>query len=158
MLPIDESTDRFARLHSAFSKPMTEICLLFYEAVLQTFIKFNLFLQREDPLIPVISEQMSTFLRKLASKFVRVDTIKAAGEDITGLQYNLKVHQLPGIAISMDISCTLYNNAIFLDNSIFVGITTRMTLRKLLEEGDISPSDKSRFYESVRAFYVRAIL
>ena len=49
MLPIDESTDRFAHLHSAFSKPMTEICLLFYEAVLQTFIHFNLFLQREDP-------------------------------------------------------------------------------------------------------------
>ena len=96
MLPIDESTDRFARLHSAFSKPMTEICLLFYEAVLQTFIHFNLFLQREDPLIPVISEQMDSFLRKLASKFVRVDAIKAARKDFTVLQYHLKDHQLPG--------------------------------------------------------------
>lgn len=96
---LDESTDRFTRLYSAFSKPMTEICLLFYEAVLQTFVHFNLFLQREDPLIPIINEQIHTFLRKLASKFVSVDTIKAVGEDFTELQYNFKDKQLPGIAI-----------------------------------------------------------
>ena len=32
-----------------------------------------------------------------------------------------------------------------------------MCLRKLLEEGDISPLDKAKFYESVRAFYVQAM-
>ena len=41
----------------------TEVYLFFYEAVLQTFIHFNKFLQREDPLIPVISEQMDSFLK-----------------------------------------------------------------------------------------------
>lgn len=32
-----------------------------------------------------------------------------------------------------------------------------MTLHKLLEEGSISASDESKFYESVRAFYVQAM-
>ena len=32
-----------------------------------------------------------------------------------------------------------------------------MCLRKLLEEGDISPSDEAKLYESVRAFYVLAM-
>ena len=40
---------------------------------------------------------------------------------------------------------------------MFIGISTRSTLRKLLEEGDISPSDETKFYRSVRAFYVQAM-
>lgn len=91
----DDSNPRFGRLQSAFSNPMTEIYLFFYEAVLQTFINFNKFLQREDPLIPGICEQIDSFLKKLASKFVPVDTIKAAGGNFTGLQYDVK-NQLPG--------------------------------------------------------------
>lgn len=54
----DETAPRFQRLQSAFTSPMTEIYFLFYEAGLQTFVNFNKFLQREDPLIPVISEQI----------------------------------------------------------------------------------------------------
>ena len=76
---------------------MTEVYLFFYEAVLQTFIHFNKFLQREDPLIPVISEQIDSFLKKLSSKFVRVDKIKAAGSNFTVLQYD-EDSQLPGTA------------------------------------------------------------
>ena len=44
-----------------------------------------------------------------------------------------------------------------LDHSVFIGISTRAAVRKLLEEGDIGPSDTSRFYRSVRAFYVQAM-
>ena len=84
---------RFDRLQLAFTKPMTEIYLLFYQAVLQTFVNFNKFLQREDPLIPVISEP---FLTKLASKFLPVSAIKAVTEDFTRLKYNEVIDQLPG--------------------------------------------------------------
>ena len=76
---------------------MTEIYLFFYEAVLQAFVNFNKFLQREDPLIPVISEQIHTFLTKLASKFVPVSSIKAAGKDFTRLKYSDINDQLPGM-------------------------------------------------------------
>ena len=43
------------------------------------------------------------------------------------------------------------------DNDLFVGMTTKMRLRKLLEDGDISPAQRKRFYDSARAFYVRAL-
>ena len=75
---------------------MTELYLLFYEAVLQTFVNFNKFLQREDPLIPVISEQIESFLTKLASKFIPVSGIRAAGQDFAGLKYSETCDQLPG--------------------------------------------------------------
>ena len=39
----------------------------------------------------------------------------------------------------------------------FVGITTKITLRKRLEEGDISPAEVSTFYKSALAFYVQAM-
>ena len=95
----DETLPRFVRLRSAFTNPMTEIYLLFYEAVLQTFVNFNKFLQREDPLIPVISEQIESFLTKLASKFISVSGIRAAGQDFAGLKYSETCDQLPGIIL-----------------------------------------------------------
>ena len=73
--------------------------LLFYESVLQTFINFNKFLQREDPLIPVISKQMSSFLTKLAGKFLPVDKIKEVNGEFHRIQYDKKEDQLSGICI-----------------------------------------------------------
>ena len=46
---------------------------------------------------------------------------------------------------------------IIIDYSIFVGISTRATLRKVLEDGDIGPCDEKKFYQSVRAVYVQAM-
>ena len=66
---------------------MTEVYLLFYQTALQTFVHFNMFLQREDPVIPVIYEQTNSFLQKLASKFLTVQTIKAANGNYTTLQF-----------------------------------------------------------------------
>ena len=85
---------RFDRLKKAYENPITEVCLLFYQAALQLFITFNKFLQREDPLIHVITEQMSSSMKKLLAKFVTVSAIKAA-PDITEVKY--RENQLPGV-------------------------------------------------------------
>ena len=66
---------------------MTEVCLLFYQTALQTVVHFNMFLQLEDPVIPVIYEQTNSFLQRLANKFLTVQTIKAANGDYTTLQF-----------------------------------------------------------------------
>lgn len=55
---------------------------------------FNKFLQREEPLIHVIFEQMRSFMKKLLGKFVSVSAIKAA-PDITEVEY--RENQLPGM-------------------------------------------------------------
>ena len=76
---------------------MTEVYLLFFQAALQLFISFNKFLQREDPLIPVVSEQMGSFLKKLFGKFVTISAVRDAA-DITSVQYS-RENQLPGTYI-----------------------------------------------------------
>lgn len=63
-------TPRFGRLQSAFTNPMIEVYLLFYEAVLQTFVHFNKITEGRSI---DTSEQMDSFLKKLASKFVPVE-------------------------------------------------------------------------------------
>ena len=61
---------RFDRLKKAYEDPMTEVFLLFYQASLQPFISMNKFLQRDDPLIPIMADQMNNFLKKLFGQFV----------------------------------------------------------------------------------------
>lgn len=90
----DTTCARFDRLKAVYSDPMTEVYLLFYLAALQLFTNFNKFLQREDPIIPVISDQQTSFLRKLLGKFVPVGAIKSA-KDITSVNY-CKENQLRG--------------------------------------------------------------
>ena len=66
----DEFGARFKRLNKAFCSPVTEVHLLFYQAILQCFI--NKLLQREEPIVGVISTQINEFLKKLLGKFVTV--------------------------------------------------------------------------------------
>ena len=66
---------------------MTEVYLMFYQATSQLFVMFNKFLQREDPLIHVISEQMGSFIKKLFGKFVAIHAIRDAS-DITSVHYS----------------------------------------------------------------------
>lgn len=86
---------RFDRLVKAYSDPMTEVYLLFYQATLQLFVNFNKFLQREDPILPIIAEQMTAFLKKLFGKFVTIQAIRGA-PDVTSINYSREC-QLPGI-------------------------------------------------------------
>ena len=54
---------------------MLEAYLLFYQFSLKVFIKLNLLLQREDPLIPRVHGHIQRSLKKLALKFVNLDVI-----------------------------------------------------------------------------------
>ena len=55
--------------------PKLEDYLLFYQLSLKVFIKLNLLLQREDPLIPRVHGHIERFLTKLALKFFNLDVI-----------------------------------------------------------------------------------
>ena len=54
---------------------MLEAYLLFYQFSLKVFIKLNLLLQREDPLISNVHGHIQRFLKKLALKFLNLDVI-----------------------------------------------------------------------------------
>ena len=83
---------------------MTEVYLIFYQASLQLFVTFNKFLQREDPIIGVILQQMKSFIKKLLGRFVKVSIIKAAEEatdsDITSVDYVNVENQLTSEIVS----------------------------------------------------------
>ena len=81
------------RLQSAYSDCMTEVYLLFFHASLQVFVNFNKFMQREDPIIPVLNDQILEFLKRLFSKFVTVADIKSA-PTVTSINFD-RENQLP---------------------------------------------------------------
>ena len=118
----------------AFNDPMTEVDLLFYQSILPTFTHLNLLLQREDPNIYLIADEIRHFLQKLLSEFVTLRVIKA----------------------SSDVDFISIHNQLD-DSSIMVGLFTRQHLRCLLVEGDITDQQVSKFYSGVRAFYKDAV-
>ena len=58
---------------------MLEAYLLFYQFSLKVFMKLNLLLQSENPLISRIHSHIQRFLKKLALKFLNLDVIDESG-------------------------------------------------------------------------------
>ena len=71
----EDKSPRFERLREHFENPMLEAYLLFYQFSLKVFIKLNLSLQREDPLISRAYGHIQRFMKKLALKFLNLDVI-----------------------------------------------------------------------------------
>ena len=69
---------------------------MFYQAVLQVYVRFNMFLQRDDPLVPVLNSEINGFLKKLFSRFIKVAAIQEVEEDIVSLDYGNEENHLPG--------------------------------------------------------------
>ena len=66
---------RLIGLQNHFSNALVEMYLLFYQSVLLTFIKFNLFLQRDDPLIARLHGSIQIFLQNMGCKFLTVTAL-----------------------------------------------------------------------------------
>ena len=133
-----ESQARFKRLNVCFSKPITEVYLLFFQSVIPSFTKLNQLLQRESPSIYMIFSQIRAFLKNLLIKFIQPQVIVDATGDLTKVAYDESSLQLD-------------------DHQIHIGMFTRSKMRKLLDEGDISPSEVQKFTEGVKAFFTSAI-
>ena len=116
-----------------FGKPICEVYLLFYQAILPVF---NKYLQREDPCIHLVHDQCMSLLKKLIWKFIKIDIIRAASSLVD---------------VDIDTSNQLG------DANVFIGSITRQKLLKLEREGDVSPSERNKFYKGVRKFYERTI-
>lgn len=58
LLFIDDNQPRFRRLQEAFSDPMTEVYLLFFQATIPVFTSFNLLLQREQSSIFLLHDEV----------------------------------------------------------------------------------------------------
>ena len=66
----EDKSPRFERFREHFENPILEAYLSFYQFSLKVFIKLNLLLQREDPLISHVHGHIQRFLKKLTLKFL----------------------------------------------------------------------------------------
>ena len=78
---------------------------------------------------------MESFYSNVLSKFFNVSVIKAAKAD--GKLFDLDVHN-----VENQLS----------DENLFIGLTTKQNIQKLLREGDISEYRVKKFYKGARSF------
>ena len=132
-----ESQERFKRLAKAFGNPMTEIYLLFFQSVLPTFNRFNLFLQREEPSIFLVADGIQSFLKSLLGRFLTIESILSSDnvENVDFMNPNNHLHK----------------------DDVSVGMITKQCLHKCLENGDITPQSVKVFYSSVHQFFTESV-
>ena len=88
----EDKSPRFGRLREHFENPMLEAYLLFYQFSLKVFIKLNLLLQREDPLISRFHGHIQRFLKKFTNN-------QKSGNVKKGVLYRLIVRFLYSIIL-----------------------------------------------------------
>ena len=125
----NESQARFRRLQTVFIDPMTEVYLFFLQSLLPVFNQANRFLQREEPLVHILLQQLYSLLKKVVGKYVKPSVLVKSLQEESLLVLDFD-----------DISIQLSND------NVGIGIVTKQTLRKLYEEGDISESQQRQFY------------
>ena len=119
----NESCPRFKRLKKHFENPLTEVYLLFYSSIMPSFTTMNKFLQREDPCIYLVHDQLQKFIKQLMSKFITLGAIKSA-------------NKLAEVDITKHKDKSL----------MFIGISTKGKLSNLFNDGDISQNEKNKSF------------
>lgn len=131
----DESNPRFRRLQKQFEDPMTEVSLLFYQAVLlQQFVRVNKLMQLENPLIPIVHDILH-YLNKLGCWFLDVKRVKEMG------------------AQAIDYENDLAKKT---DEQLDTSFTTRIVLKKLTDDGH-DMNKVREVFGGARLFYVEAL-
>ncbi|KAJ4932550.1 hypothetical protein JOQ06_010968, partial [Pogonophryne albipinna] len=131
----DDKQARCLRLRALFEDPLTEVHLLFYQALLPTFCQFNLLFQRQHPCIYLLHGQVRAFIRKLMSKFLKPAAFRTTSLESVDLQD--QENQLP-------------------DTQLGIGLTTKSTLIRLHEAGEIPSGDVTKFNKTARGFLLRS--
>ena len=126
------SDARFKRLKHAFSNPLLEPVLLFHNASIQLFTQFNKLLQRSEPTVHVLQSSMLTLVKKIANRIVKPTVLvrtKATDVDLNDEEMFME-HQ-----------------------NVYLGGTTKHTLNKLLNEGDITEAKYNKFFYAAHCYF-----
>ena len=130
-----KAVGREQRIYDALSDPKTKLYCLFVKANINLFDKFNLYLQRDEPVIHELRTICIELLTDLMVRFIKVNEIKraAANEGIFGVHFdNIAVQKLdPELGIGPDA-------------------------QEFLAHSNLSHADKTEFYSSVRKYFAAA--
>ena len=136
------SKGRLARLCKFFESEVNEIHCLFLQACLPSIINFNLLLQREDPVVPLMHEAMIDLIVVLLGRVLKPDTVAL-------------FRAQPAADFAKQVS-NVENQ--LTDDEIFVGFLVRAKLRVFLDNGTISQKEHNDFLLAARAFHVQGAL
>uniref|UniRef100_H3AXW4 HAT C-terminal dimerisation domain-containing protein n=1 Tax=Latimeria chalumnae TaxID=7897 RepID=H3AXW4_LATCH len=131
----EDSSAQFKRLRVAFADPLTELHLLFLQAMLPLFTEFNLTLQKDEPCIYFLHDHLCKFLSKLLRRFVTPGMVSGTKP----YEYNT-AHEFQ------------------LENKeLYIGFSTKQALIKLqkdtyLPNHSLSDHKTQIFYNGARAF------
>ena len=133
---------RLARLVKVFEHPLTECYLLFVHACLPVFVNFNLLLQREDPILPLMYEAVLDVIVILLSRFLKPELVS---------QFRANPEKkFDGI---------IRDPANQLDDSkIHLGFGLRGKLTKALDEGDVTEIQYKEFLAAGKAFHIEGAI
>ena len=108
-----------------------------------TLINLNLLLQRSDPIIHIIHDQLFSTTCVLLSRFVTPDIVKRSkqGETIAEIT---ELVQDPDKLLAKD--------------KFFLSYLARSQIKKLLSEGDNSQFEYDNFFDACQAFHKEAFL
>lgn len=133
---------RLARLVKVFENPVTECYLLFLHSCLPSFVTFNLLLQREDPILPLIYDAMIDLIVIVLSRFLVPEVVSQFKANPTK-QFD---------AIARDPTNQLD------DSKIHLGFGIRGRLTKALDEGDITEKQYKELLSAARAFHIEGAM
>ena len=122
---------RYKRLHTAYREPLTKVHLEFFSSALQLFAQYNLFLQRADPLARKVYPVTKSLLEKFCMRFIESAVMEGAEIDETMIDD--EVNYLP-----LEETC--------------LGFATMNLLGDLLNNGDVTDSQKDIGLKAARAF------
>ncbi len=107
--------------------------MLFLSSALPIFTHFNQLLQREEPTIHILKPAMESLGKKVAIRIMHPNKVK----DITNVS-----------------EIDLNDSENFIETrDIYLGVLTKNTLKKLLDEGDISEHQYKDFHDAVHYYF-----
>ena len=133
----ESDQDRLARLKKRFSDSMTEVYLLFYQAILPVFTSVNLMLQRTALMIYLVRGFLFSLVRNTMGKFIRSELLTVSDEELVQIDFSNPENQLEA-------------------NKLFIGITTKQVLNRLAAD-TVEQRQIKKFYAGVRDFYLAAV-
>ena len=126
------SDGRFQRLNEWLSDPLVEPPFLFTQAKISIFTNFSLLLQREEPTLHILKLSIERLGTKIANRIVKPSFLK-------------------NIISVADIDLT--EDSILLDPKIiFLGVTTKATMNRLLNNGDITQETYDHIHKDVQLY------
>lgn len=89
------------------------------------------------------------------SKFIPVSAFRDV--ELSTVDYKNRAIQLPGRYNKLTTCVKHPHNNYYTDARLQIGLITQQKVKSLLDDGDVSPVQVSRFFDGARCFYEKAM-